>query len=399
MRHLTPPFRVVLLAVIACFLIPSQILAAAPKPRATDRDRAREALIEGEIPAALLSYQKLAATTNQADLAAEYAYVLCLAGFSEAAFQQIDRARQLDPGDPAVWYFASRILRLTGHGTLASAIWPEGRKGTPDWIQGKASQVESAKQSSIGSGASYGKNAADRFMRANILARQDFCVSAAVAFEKALEVRPSDAALHAGYSITLEKLGCYALAARESERARELTTLKGADFLARRAKALRVMSKASPAPGVGRKPGAVSGNKGRWLAYGGGDVTSIGGNTNTHFAARLGKFVTENLDIAGNVDVLSSPGVDATGADTTTTTTVFGCSARVSKRTKASKPLSVSLGVKAGFAKDSNGVVISPGMSQEMKNGTLDMYMDFGTGPYKGVGLIMGYTIYLGMPR
>jgi hypothetical protein len=234
-----------------------------------------------------------------------------------------------------------------------------------------------------------------------MLAKQDFCVSAAVAFEKALEVRPSDAALHAGYSITLENLGCYALAARESERARELTTLKGADFLTRRAKALRVMAKESPAPGEGRAGKPSLGRKNRWLAYGGGDFTSINGDTNTHFAARLGKFLTEGFDVAANVDVISIPAPAPTAGVTasSTTTTAFGFSARASKRAKAGKPISVSLAVKAGFAKDSNGVVISPGMSQEMKNGTLDMYFDFGTGPYKGVGLVMGYTFYLGMPR
>ena len=119
-------FFLALVCLTGCITMPMGMKGAAGPDNI---DKTRRNLIQGDTSAALLSYQHLASTTSDASLAGEYAYALALDGHPDAAFQQVDRARQMDPSNNDVWFYSARILHLTGHESLASALWPEGRRG------------------------------------------------------------------------------------------------------------------------------------------------------------------------------------------------------------------------------------------------------------------------------
>jgi tetratricopeptide (TPR) repeat protein len=360
-------------------------------------DKARRNLLHGETTSALLIYQHLSSTTSDASLAAEYAYALALDGHPDAAFQQVDRARQMDPANDDVWFYSARILRLTGHESLASALWPEGRRGTPKWVSGKVSQTESAFKGGRGSAKAYGTKDAERFARANALAAQNFLVSAAVAFEGQIAAKPDDAAAHAGYSIVLERLGAYSLAIREDDKVRDLTSNKNVrEVLANRSKDLKAKARVAGKNGQGSS--ARVSPKGRWLIYGGGQVNTGTDTSQTTVSGRIGKFLTSYFDAGVNIDYVSTPAVKAgpgsPAAVPATSAATFGVSARLTP----SLPLNTNfiIGGRLAFAKEQNGSTFSLGLAKRNPKGEMDLTVDFGSGLYKGTGMTVGYTIYLG---
>jgi hypothetical protein len=365
-------------------------------------DQARHAVLRGDTTNALLEYQRLASTTSDAQLAGEYAYALALDGHADAAFQAADRARQMDPTNAAVWYYTSRILALTGHESLSTALWTSGHRGAPAWIAGKTGQAEAAFKGGRGVGRSYGTKDTERFARANALAAQHFYVSAAVAFENHLASKPDDAAAHAGYSIILEKLGAYAMAAHENDRAKELiANRKIAEVLAKRSKELK--EKARESSGRSGPPQVADASpKGRWLLYGGGQFNTGSTTTQTTISGRVGKFITSFFDAGVNVDYVDTPAVK--GVSPAASNTTFGVSARLTPPLPMGGNLIVGGRVAfasagsgtTGSSSSQNGSTLSLGLAKRNPNGEMDLTVDFGSGLYKGTGMTLGYTVYLG---
>ncbi len=358
------------------------------------QDEARKALVSGDTATALLDYQFLSTKSTEGSLNAEYAYALVLDGHPEAAFQQVDRARQISPSDPSVWFFSSRILALTGHANLAAALWPASRKDGPDWIRRKLDRAESNIKGGAGNGKAYGAKPADRFARANALAAQNFLVSASVAFENLIAQKPGDGAAHEGYSMVLEKLGAYELAVKENKQAQALMKNERVrKALAKRTEILETEAKAFSGKNASSSPAQVD-PKGRWFLYGGGQL-SMGSDATTpsELSGRVGKFFTSYFDAAVNVDYISNP--KTAGVTASTSGFDLGLSGRLTPSFETGGLFGI-VGARAGFSASGNGGTFSFGMGQRDASGELDLTVDFGSGIYDGVDLTLGYTAYLG---
>lgn len=364
-------------------------------------EEARRAVLEGKPAQAVVLYASLAKNTAGASLRAEYAYALALSGFVEPALIQLDFARQTHENAPEVWFFASRIFRILGQTSLAEELWPAIRKKEeiPKWIRGSADEVEQSAADKVAfSPKAFDGKAAVQFLRANQKLSQGFHFQSVMAFQKMIEKYPGDYLARTAYSIALEKIHAYRLAAEEAKKAQDLApTKEDRLMLAGRITAIQESAKNLYLQGERQHAEAkLSPRKKRWLAYGGGQVTSVEGGSASSLNFRLGKFFTERWDAAMDLGVNSMPGTS--GAEGTSTTT-FGFSTRFYKPLKGRKPMDFVFGGRAVFASGDHGFSFSPGLSQETSNGALEAFLDVGTGVLKGVGLSLGYTFYFGGSR
>ena len=135
--------------------------------------------------------------------------------------------------------------------------------------------------------------------------------------------------------------------------------------------------------------------KGRYLVFFGGSVNHTTSATIINLNGRAGKFLTNHIDAAINVGLISgNSSSDYNGA-------TFGVSGRYLTPLPIEAPLSFALGARLQYAPgpaDQTTIYLSPGLSYFLPNGSLDLTLDLGlAGPLKDTKTIsVGYTMYLG---
>ncbi len=366
--------RFLLLA--ALFFLP-QVCNAAPD-KALSAARAAVLSSTTTPQQALIKYIAAARTSDAAPIMAEYGYALAYAGLGEAALYNIDRALITDPLNAEVRFYLGELLNAAGLEDASA----EGAAPVPGWLKGgplKLPPLEVAFSSG---------NFEQASAAIGLLMAQKRYAESAVLYDRLCARFKDNARCHAGYAVCLEKLGAYKSAALEARKDLALSASPE-----RRAVAQAYISDLEKRPPF--KPGEPKPSlKGRYLAYLGGNVTRSEGSTLTSLNGRLGRFLSERVDVAANFGL--SGGNDESDYNGLT----LGVSGRYN-RALSFLPLNWTMAAKLERvpAPDHNTTfLLSPGLSYFTWSGSLDLYLDFAlSGPFHGSRtLSLGYTVYFG---
>ena len=327
---------------------------------------------------ALIKYIAAARTSDAAPVMAEYGYALAYAGLGEAALYNIDRALITDPLNAEVRFYLGELLNAAG---LEDASAEEAAP-VPGWLKGgplKLPPLEVA----VSSGNFEQASAA-----ISLLMAQKRYAESAVLYDRLCSRFKDNARCHAGYAVCLEKLGAYKSAALEAKKDMELTASSE-----HRGVAQAYISELERAKPLSFTPAKLT-LKGRYLAFLGGSVTRVNGTSTTAFNGRLGRFISERVDISANAALSGG------NADHDYNGLTLGVSGRYNKPLDF-LPLNWTLATKLerAPAPDNNTTfLLSPGLSYFTASGSLDMYMDFAlSGAFRGSRtLSLGYTVYFG---
>lgn len=367
-------------SIFSGFLL-TALLFAAPLSAAPDKKllSAREtALSPSAAPLeALNKYLAAARTAAEASIMGEYAYALARAGLAEAAFYNIDRALITGHLDPEVRFYLAELLNAAG---LENASAEQGAP-VPAWLGAPLKLPPLALPLP---GGDFDEASA----AINLLMAQKRYAAAAVLYDGLCEKMPGAARCHAGRAVTLEKLGAYRSAAAA---AREELALTSAPE--RRTVIETYLADLSARPPLDYKPVKPS-LKGRYLAYLGGAVSRSGGGTVTSLRGRLGRFLTERVDVSANIGFTGGNDNDDYNGLT------LGVGGRYN-RPLGRLPLHATAAARlerAPSPEDEFTALLSPGLSYFTASGSLDLYLDFAlSGPYGGgTTLSLGYTVYFG---
>lgn len=351
----------------------------------TPREKARELAFNGAYADAVAAYNPLARASQDAVLAAEYAYALALAGNGELALAHLDRAFLADAANPEVMFFGSAVFKALGMQLVAKEL----HRPPPAWLAGGGPKIGALKLPA----GEY----PDLIAAANLFIYQRRYASAAARFAAIVRAYPDEQLPWAGYAITLEKLGAFKAAAKAVEK--DIKLGKGDD---QETVALRTEHKseleARPPVTYNPAPKLNEMLKGRYLAFLGLNYTHTEAASIINLNTRLGKFLTNRIDAGATAGFTS--GYD----DSDYNGLSFGVSGRYNKPLPVSLPLSFTSGARLEYRpgpENNFAVVLSPGLSYVLANGALDLYLDFAlTGPSKGTQTIsLGYTIYFGGVR
>ncbi|HNT97287.1 MAG TPA: hypothetical protein PKK31_03360 [Elusimicrobiales bacterium] len=357
------------------------LLAAAPLSAAPDKKllAARETLLS---PAAapldaLDKYLSAARTAADAAVMGEYAYALARAGLAEAAFYNIDRALITEHLDPEVRFYLAELLNAAG---LEDASAEQGAP-VPAWL-GVPLKLP-ALDLPVPDGDFDEASAA-----INLLMAQKRYAAAAVLYDRLCKKMPDIARCRAGRAITLEKLGAYRSAAAAAKEELALTTSPERSIVIKAY--ISDLENRPPLKYGPQKPVL----KGRYLAYLGGAVNRSGGGTITSLRGRLGRFLTERVDVSANIGFTGGNDNDDYNGLTA------GLGGRYN-RPLGRLPLHATAAARlerAPSPDDEFTALLSPGLSYFTPSGSLDLYLDFAlTGPYGGgTTLSLGYTVYFG---
>jgi tetratricopeptide (TPR) repeat protein len=222
----------------------------------------------------------------------------------------------------------------------------------------------------------------------NVLVAQKRYAESAVLYYRLSRKMPGNARVHAGYAISLEKLGAYKAAAAEAKKDLELTPSPEHKTVA--AAYIAGLEKHLPLKFTVEKVTL----KGRYLAYLGGNITRTDGSSTKSFSGRLGRFISERVDISADVALYGGNAVSDYNGLT------LGVSGRYNEPLDF-LPLNWTFATKLERvpAPDHNTTfLLSPGLSYFTDSGSLDMYMDFAlSGAFHGSRtLSLGYTVYFG---
>ncbi len=340
------------------------LLAAASLKADESLKEAHEFLLAAN-PDALLKYEETLKKSADPSLAAEYAYALAYFGLGESALFNIDRALIMSPANPAVRFYLSEILKVAGiedTGEIAAC-------GRPKWLK-RPLALESLKLA-----FDYGEEE-NFFDDVNLLMSQKRYAEAAALFARAPSEFRKKARFWRGWAITLDKLGAQKSAAAKVEKDIELSKNQVHKETARRY-AEELLSR--PSAGCAGKPKKRL--KGRYLAYLGGNISGGDGRTVYNANMRLGKFISERMDISAN---LGYTGGYASGDYNGIT---IGAAARCNAPLK-NTPFNATLAGKierVPATSDNLSVIVSPGLSWFTRQGSLDTYLDIPlSGPYSG---------------
>jgi hypothetical protein len=368
-----------LCAALFSFLI--LFLAASDSTAASDKKllSAREtALSPSAAPLeALDKYLSAARTAADAAVMGEYAYALARAGLAEAAFYNIDRALITGHLDPEVRFYLAELLNAAG---LEDASSEQGAP-VPAWLGAPLKLPPLALPLP-------GGDFEEASAAINLLMAQKRYAAAAVLYDRLCEKTPGVARCHAGRAVTLEKLGAYRSAAAAAKEELALTSSP-----ARRAVIETYLADLAARPPLDYKPREPS-LKGRYLAYLGGAVSRSGGGTVTSLRGRLGRFLSERVDVSANIGFTGGNDNDDYNGLT------LGVGGRYN-RPLGRLPLHATAAVRlerAPSPEDEFTALVSPGLSYFTPSGSLDLYLDFAlSGPYGGgTTLSLGYTVYFG---
>ena len=138
--------------------------------------------------------------------------------------------------------------------------------------------------------------------------------------------------------------------------------------------------------------------KGRYLSFFGGSVNHTAEDTVINLNARAGKFLTNRIDAAVNLGLIS--GYDASDYNGLT----FGVSGRYLHPLPIDAPMSATLGARLQYLpapSDQTSLFLAPGLSYFLPSGSVDLTLDWAlSGAIKGTKtLSLGYTVYFGGRR
>ena len=363
----------------------ASLAAASPARASSLREQARAGLLKGDYASAVDSYTPTAATSGDPALAAEYGYALAAAGLAEPSLAQLDRALLLDSKNEAARYFASQILSSLGLADAAAEI----AKPAPAWLKDAKIPL---------TGLQHERKVGDfkkELSAANVLMLQRRYVSAADRFHRLTEVYPKERLAWAGYSIALENLGAYKAAAKAVAQDVALRA-SSAD-----AKALQLAQnhqkelESRPPFSTEQPKKAADTLKGRYLAFFGGNFTHTSGQSLTNLNGRLGKFLTNRIDVGANAGwITGNSNHDLNGL-------TAGISGRYNTPIVNDFPLNLTAAARVEYdpaPSDNLALILSPGLSHFTQSGSIDLYLDYAlTGPIKhSATLSLGYTAYFG---
>ena len=341
---------------------------------------AREALLSpSSTPqAALLKYLAAAKNSAAAPVMAEYAYALANAGLGEAALYNLDRALITEPMNSEVRFYLAEILNAAG---LQEASAEQGAP-VPAWLKGGPLKLPPL-EVRVPEGDFEAASAS-----LNLLMAQKRYAESAVLYDRLCARLPDSARCHAGYAISLEKLGAYRSAADEAKK-----------DLARSASPEHKAVAAAYAAGLEKRdPLRFSEEKvtlkGRYLAFLGGNVTRSGGATTGSVSGRLGRFLSERVDVSANVSLAGG------NQDSDYNGVTLGIGGRYNAPL-GFLPLNWTFAGKlerVPAPDDNTTLLLSPGLSYFTPSGSLDLYADFAlSGAFSGSRtLSLGYTVYFG---
>jgi hypothetical protein len=309
---------------------------------------------------------------------AEYAYALAYAGLGDGALYNIDRALITEPMNSDVRFYLGEVLNAAGLKDAAaeeSVPVPALLKSGPLKLPALEVAVSSGDFEQASAGAS-------------LLMAQKRYAESAVLYDRLCAKFPDNARCHAGYAICLEKLGAYRSAAAEAKR----------DLALNSSQEHKLVAQAYISDLEKRQPLKFSGEqltlKGRYLAYLGGGLSRAGGVTTTSVNGKLGRFLSERVDVSADAGYSGGNVAHAYNGLT------LGVSGRYNEPL-VFLPLNWTLAAKLERvpAPDHNTTtLLSPGLSYFTFSGSLDMYVDLAlSGPFHGSRtLSLGYTVYFG---
>ena len=347
------------------------------------RDDAREMIASGaRLPDAINELSSLAQKPD-ATIAAEYSLALATSGLSSAALNQMDRAFILDPTDDEVLYAGGTLLAWLGLTQAADEL----KRTPPEWVKGPLPLLsKSHKRSDVL--APMGTYGAELLAASQLMEKSRF-ISACDRFARLTAVYPKEPLGWSGYAIALENIGAFKTAAKAV--AMELNTDTRMDA-GEHALLVQHEKELIENPPVTKKKLNES-LKGRYTALADGSLSGGNGASSTYsFGGQVGKFFTNTLNVS----------LDLSFSSVTHLTTGIG------ERWFFSLPVPGAVSLTAGsrIEYDSTpstgtgnvGLLLSPGLSFFIGNGSLDMFVDFGVaGAQKGTETFtMGYTFFFG---
>ncbi len=326
----------------------------------------------------LLKYNEAAKKTVAAPAMAEYAYALAYAGLGEAALSRIDRALLAEPLNSDVRFYLSEILNAFGLEDASSELGAPA----PAWLK------VPAKLPNLDIPAPPSEETA-AVAAVDALMEQRRYAQSAVLLDRLCRQRPDNARYRIGYTMALDKLGAYRAAAAQARRNMELSLTPD-----RKAAAAAYAGVLEKRPSLKYHSTPVNTLKGRYLAYFGGSLNRADGRATYSVNSRLGRFLSERLDVSMNA------GLNNINADDDYNGLTLGAAARYNTPLPFT-PVNATLAAKAERipAPDKNlTLLISPGLAYFIGEGSLDWYADIAlSGTYSGsVTMSMGYTIYFG---
>lgn len=342
---------------------------------------AREAITSSAVSPqdALLKYSEAVKKTNAAPVFGEYAYALAYAGLGEAALTSVDRALIAEPLHPEIHFYLSEILNAAG---LESAS-AELSVPVPAWLKGKPLKLPAL---AVAAPAGDFETASGSL---NALMAQKRYAQAAVQYDRLCKASPAEPRCHVGYALALERLGAYKSASTEASK--NLALYKEPQPLAITQAFINDLARRPPLNfSSGDKPTL----KGRYLLFTGGSLNRADDRTLYSFNTRIGKFLSERIDVSANLALNGGNAVSDYNGIT------LGAVGRYNTPLSF-MPLNLTLAAKGERvpAPDKNFTfLLSPGLSYFIKDSSIDLFFDVAmTGPYSGsVTMSLGYTIYFG---
>jgi hypothetical protein len=192
-----------------------------------------------------------------------------------------------------------------------------------------------------------------------------------------------------GYALALERLGAYKAAAAAASK--NLSLYKDPEPQAITRAFIEDLNKR---PALKLSSGDKPTFKGRYLLFAGGSLNRSDDRTYYSFSTRVGKFLSERLDVSASAALNGGNEVSDYNGLT------LGAVGRYNTPLSFA-PFNLTLAAKGERipAPEKNFTfLLSPGLSYFIKDSSIDLFFDVAmTGPYSGsVTLSLGYTIYFG---
>ena len=350
---------------------------------ASSRSDAREMIATGtRLPEAINILSSLISKPD-AGIAAEYALALASSGLVSAALFEMDRAFILDSTDDEVLFAGSVLLRSLGLVQAADEL----KRPNPSWVKGDLALLSSP-HPRLDAKAPLGACGKEMKKAAELLEKSRF-ISALDRFARITAVYPKESLGWAGYAVALEKVGAYKTSAKAVGKEIALSPHMDADTQAHLVAHQKDLLELPPL----EKKKLNQSLQGRYTAFIGGSLSGGNGTSTTRsLSAQLGKFFTNNLNLSLDF------------SDSSASNAAIGLGGRLYIPLPVDAPLSLTLGSRleydtvAPVGAGHFGWVVSPGLSEFVGTGSLDLFYDYGvSGSQKGTKtLSLGYTFYFG---
>ncbi|MEA3307205.1 MAG: hypothetical protein U9Q34_05430, partial [Elusimicrobiota bacterium] len=342
-------------------------------------NKARIYLKSDNLRKTIIEYDRIASSSRNPALVAEYSYALILAGQYDLALSQLDRAFMMNADNTDVLFFGSKILNAFELKEVALEL----EQRAPSWF---SEEYPSLPIVNYGRGVA---NLKGETAINNILMSQKRYVTAVVRFSKLIEKYPLEPSVWQGYAIALEKLGAYKSSIKAVEQyialeINEESRKIGANYKEMLKKRLPI------------KPTEAKLNlKGRYLVYAGGGFNHFENDTVYNLNFRAGKYLANYLDAS------MSCGYRGGYDDSDYNGLSLGAVGRFNFGLPVNEPVNFTLAGKmerVPAPDESFTFLISPGFSYFLEDSSVDLYFDMAfAGAYKGsTTLSVGYTVYFG---